>query len=287
MEHKDYYKTMGVAPTATDKEIKLAYRRLARKYHPDISKEANAEAHFKEVGEAYEALRDPKKRQAYDDYLQQVASRQREPHHYASENSGAQYQSEYDFFESLFGGKHPFRQHRDVSVDRQATLEISLEDASQGAVKEILYNQQTLRVKIPKGICSGQKIRLAGQGEPGINGGASGDLYLTLTIKKHPLFEVLNNDIYITLPVTPWEVALGANIAVPTLTGKVDLKIPPGSQGGQKLRLKGRGLAGHQPGDQYIILKIITPKPTTEAARALYEKMAEVMPMNPREAMGV
>lgn len=288
MSQKDYYKIMGVPQTATDKEIKLAYRRLARKYHPDISKEANAEAHFKEVGEAYEALKDPEKRKIYDRYLkegaaphQSHASSQWPPHGGNQAESG----SSYDFFESLFG-QNPFREPP-PSHDIQASMRISLEDAFHGAVKEIRLpgtqkGEQSLRVKIPPGVKSGQKIRLGGQG--GSHGSQRGDLYITLEVDKHPYFDVMGNDIYVTLPVSPWEVALGGTISVPTLAGKVDLKVPPGSQGGQTLRLKKRGLPG---GDQYVILKIVTPIPTTDTARALYEKMAKEMPLNPRVSMGV
>jgi len=146
---------------------------------------------------------------------------------------------------------------------------------------------QTLKVKIPAGVKSGQQIRLAGQGATGTHGGPRGDLYLTVNVMKHSVFDVLDNDVYLTLPITPWEAALGTTVVVPTLGGKIDLKIPASSQGGQKLRIKNRGLPGTTPGDQYVLLKIITPPAATEAAKELYQKMAEVMPFNPREKMGV
>ena len=297
MEHKDYYKVMGVPREATEKDIKLAYRRLARKYHPDISKEANAEEHFKEVGEAYEVLKDHEKRKVYDQYMSDLKFNQQSrasPHQQTWGESDAGQQSSYDFFESLFGGAH-FREPHPSGADLQGSIQVSLEEAFHGAVKEIHLSgmgnpatpDQTLRVKIPAGVKSGQKIRLSGKGQPGLSQGKRGDLYITIQVDKHRIFDVMGNDIYVTLPVTPWEVALGCSVAVPTLAGNVDLKIPAGSQGGQTLRLKQRGLPSSTPGDQYIILKIITPKPTTDSARELYKKMAEEMPLNPRAQMGV
>ncbi len=297
MEHKDYYKVMGLSSQATDKEVKLAYRRLARKYHPDISKEKDAEAHFKEVGEAYEVLKDPKKRQVYDQYMRDLELNQQarsSSHRQRANDSHAQHQSTYDFFESLFGAQ-PFQEQRPLNLDLHGSIQVSLEEAVHGVVKEIQLPgaphantpAQTLRVKIPAGVKSGQQIRLSGKGSVGMHPGERGDLYITIQIDKHPIYDVMGNDIYVTLPVAPWEVALGSTIAVPTLGGKVDLKIPEGSQGGQKLRLKKRGLPGAVPGDQYVILKIITPKPSTDAARELYKKMAEEMPINPRAQMGV
>ena len=294
MDHKDYYKVMGVPPEATEKEIKLAYRRLARKYHPDISKEKDAEEHFKEVGEAYEVLKDHEKRKVYDQYRRDLEMNRQARHSSPRHDRGASqqgHQSSYDFFESLFG-EQPFREQQTSGADLHGTIQVSLEEAFHGAMKEIHLpgvgeSSQMLRVKIPAGVKSGQKIRLSGKGQPGYSQGKCGDLYITLQVDKHPIFDVMGNDIYVTLPVTPWEVALGSTVAVPTLGGNVDLKIPAGSQGGQTLRLKQRGLPGSAPGDQYIILKIITPKPTNDSARALYQKMAEEMPLNPRAQMGV
>lgn len=301
---KDYYKIMGVSPNASEQEIKTAYRRLARKYHPDISKETNAEEQFKEMGEAYDILRDPKKRAEYDQYLknqqfyEQNQSRtgaQNKSYHQYSHNpdfNSTEFDS--DFFESLFGHA---RQHRQPmgGQDYQGKIIVSLEEAYKGTVKSIQVpsieantdKTQTLNVKIPPGVKSGQQIRLAGQGAPGSQGGPRGNIYLTVEVLKHHLFDVKDNDIYLTLPITPWEAALGTTIVVPTLSGKIDLKIPPGSQGGQKLRLKSRGLPGATPGNQYVLLKISTPPATSDEAKELYKKMAEVMPFNPRESMGV
>ncbi len=295
MDYKDYYKVMGVNRDASAKDIKTAYRRLARKYHPDISKEPQAEEKFKEVGEAYEVLKDPEKRKVYDQYgrdWEQGQRAQAASQGFAGENDNSNYQYSHDFFESLFGAAPHFRQQRQSGPDFHGNVSISLEEAYQGAVKELHLphaqaGRQTLKVKIPAGVKSGQQIRLAGKGGPGRAGAASGDLYLTVQVEKHPIFDVMGNDVYITLPIAPWEAALGSTVLVPTLGGKVDLKIPPGSQGGQTLRLKKRGLPGSTPGDQYILLKIIIPQPTTEAAKAFYKKMAEEMPFNPREKMGV
>jgi curved DNA-binding protein len=296
---KDYYKIMGVSPDASDKDIKTAYRKLARKYHPDISKEANAEEQFKEMGEAYEVLKDPVKRAEYDQYLKNREFNQNTRHSSRHTTAGQQHQYQgaqfdSDFFESLFGHSR-YQQHQPMSGQNyQGKINITLEEAFNGAVKSLQVpvdqgpetKMQTLNVKVPAGIKSGQQIRLAGQGGSGVNGGPRGDLFLTVDVMKHSLFDVMENDIYLTLPLTPWEAALGTTVVVPTLSGKIDLKIPPGSQGGQKLRIKNRGLPGATPGNQYVLLKIITPPASTEAAKALYRKMAEEMPFNPREQMG-
>ncbi|KTD31227.1 curved DNA binding protein DnaJ [Legionella moravica] len=295
---KDYYKIMGVSSDASDKDIKTAYRKLARKYHPDISKEPDAEEKFKEMGEAYEILRDPVKRAEYDQYIKNREFNQRAYQSTGHAGAGRSHQYEdvqfdSDFFESLFG--HSRYQHQPMTGQNyQGKMTISLEEAFNGVVKSVQVpvdqgsetKLQTLNVKIPAGIKSGQQIRLAGQGGSGINGGPRGDLFLTIEVMKHSLFDVMENDIYLTLPITPWEAALGTTVIVPTLSGKIDLKIPPGSQGGQKLRIKNRGLPGATPGNQYVLLKIITPPATSEAAKEVYKKMAEVMPFNPREKMG-
>ncbi|EHL32654.1 DnaJ C-terminal domain-containing protein [Legionella drancourtii] len=297
---KDYYKIMGLSQDASEKDIKLAYRRLARKYHPDISKETNAEEQFKEMGEAYEVLKDPVKRAEYDQYLKHkdAGGRGQQQSTWHTEHSGP-YQSQGtqfndDLFESLFGHSR-YQQQPMAGQDYQGKINISLEEAFHGTVKSIQIpvgqraqtTMQTLKVKVPAGVKSGQQIRLAGQGAPGFNGGPPGDIYLTIHVDKHPVFDVMDNDIYLTLPVTPWEAALGTTVTVPTLSGKIDLKIPASSQGGQKLRLKNRGLPGATPGNQYVLLKIVTPPAATEAATDLYKKMAEVMPFNPRDKMGV
>ena len=234
MDHKDYYKIMGVNPDASEKDIKTAYRKLARKYHPDISKEANAEERFKEMGEAYEVLKDKTKRREYDMYLKNREFNQNQQHHYANNGGGSsphyqQYQGgdfDSDLFESLFGHARQQQNRPRAGHDYQGKIAISLEEAFNGATKSLQVpvenspgKTQTLNVKIPAGVKSGQQIRLAGQGAAGNNGGPKGDLYLTVDVMKHPLFDVLENDIYLTLPITPWEAALGTTIVVPTLSG--------------------------------------------------------------------
>jgi len=303
MEYKDYYNIMGVPRTAQADEIKRAYRKLARKYHPDVSKESGAEEKFKELGEAYEVLKDPQKRAAYDQLGAnwQAGQEFRPPPGWAPPEwegvagGAGGFGDASDFFEFLFGGgqggmhrsthRHGFARRGE---DYHSKIQISLPEAYHGGVKEIqLTGQQgqrrLLKVKIPPGIKSGQQIRLPHQGAPGMGKGEKGDLYLEIEVQKHPFFDMIGNDIYCSLPVTPWEAALGATVTVPTLGGKVGLKIPPGSQGGQKLRLKGRGLPGTKGGDQYVILKIVIPQPATDSAKALYTQMAQEMPFNPRE----
>lgn len=295
---KNYYKIMGISQEASEKEIKMAYRKLARKYHPDISKEPQAEERFKEMGEAYEVLKDPIKRAEYNQYLKNQEFIHRQNKQSTDHRKGSyQFQGGHfdsDFFESLFGHAR-YQQPPMAGGNYEGKISISLEEAFHGTIKNLQVpveqeaetKMQTLQVKIPAGIKSGQQIRLAGQGAPGISGGPRGDVYLTVEVMKHPWFDVMDNDIYFTLPITPWEAALGATVVVPTLGGKIDLKIPPSSQGGQKLRIKNRGLPGKVPGNQYVLLKIITPPATTETAKELYQKMAQMMPFNPREKMGV
>ncbi len=294
---KDYYKIMGVSQDASEKDIKMAYRKLARKYHPDISKEPDAEERFKEMAEAYEVLKDPKKRSEYDQYLKYKEFNPQSDGftgRRTQEQPFQEFHFDSDFFETLFGHSR-YQQQPMTGQNYHGKITISLEEAYHGAVKNLQVpveqgtetKIQTLKVKIPAGVKSGQQIRLAGQGGSGSGGGARGDLYLTVEVMKHPIFDVMENDIYLTLPITPWEAALGATVVIPTLAGKIDLKIPPGAQGGQKLRIKNRGLPGSPPGNQYVLLKIITPPAQTEEAKALYKKMAEVMPYNPRKTMGV
>ena len=296
MSQRDYYQVMGLSREASAKDIKTTYRRLARKYHPDLNKESNAEAQFKALGEAYEVLKDPVKRRAYDQGArEEQAFHQQQQAHQTQANhqgfyGGMSDTMNADLFESLFGGGR-FRDAKQAGADIQGTLHVSLEEAYHGTMKMIDLPSanagvQRLNVNIPAGIKSGQPIRLAAQGAPGFAGGPKGDLYLTIEVDKHPLFDVMGNDIYLTLPMTPWEAALGTTIKVPTLGGSVELKIPPGSQGGQTLRLKKRGLQGKVPGDQYVLLKIMIPTPKTEADKACYQTMASLMPFDPREKWG-
>jgi curved DNA-binding protein len=294
-ENKDYYAVMGLKRDATEKDIKLAYRRLARKYHPDLNKEPDATEKFKELGRAYEVLKDPKKREAYDKYGQnwdqpQPSQQQGHPFYtHQSDAGGAGFEMDEDFLASLFG--HQRRHASAAGQDYHADITLSLEEAFKGTTRQLQIptqhlGTQTLNVKIPAGVRQGHKIRLAGQGAPGFNQGPRGDLLLTVHFHPHPLYEVKDQNLYLTLPVTPWEAALGSTIQVPTLGGTVDLKIPPGSQSGQKLRLKGRGLPGKTASDQFILLKVVLPPANTETAKKLYQQMAETMPFNPRSHMG-
>lgn len=313
MEYKDYYATMGVPRTASADDIKKAYRKLARKYHPDVSKEANAEEKFKEVQEAYEVLKDSKKRGAYDQLGSQWQGGQefRPPpgwQVYTDFGDGGSFEGGglggfSDFFESIFGGRGAHRgraaPHHEFShrgSDQNAKITVSLEEAFNGAAKAVNLQVpemdahgrvhqkiKTLKINIPKGVTSGQQLRLTGQGMPGIGHAPAGDLFLEIDIAPHRLFTLQGKDVYLTIPITPWEAALGAKIKIPTLAGPVDMKIAENSQSGQKLRLKGRGLPAKEPGDQYALLQIMTPSANTSSQKELYTKMAEEMPFNPRE----
>jgi curved DNA-binding protein len=309
-EYKDYYKIMGVARDVSQDELKRVYRRLARKYHPDVSKEANAEARFKEVQEAYEVLKDPQKRAAYD----QLGSNWRQGQEFRPppdwgqnfEFSGGAFGEEggfSDFFSSLFGqrpgggrarggGARGFAMAGD---DQVASIEIDLEDSFRGGTQTIelkgpqmgndgrvTVQPRTLKITIPAGIIEGQRIRLSGQGSPGQGGGPSGDLYLEVKFRPHRLFQAEGRDVTLTLPIAPWEAALGATVPTPTLAGTVDLRIPPNAKSGQRLRLKGRGLPGSTPGDQYVVLKIVLPPADSPQARELFERMQRELPFDPR-----
>lgn len=285
MEFKDYYQVLGVESTAGEAEIKTAYRRLARKYHPDVSKEAGAEERFKAVNEAYEVLRDAEKRAQYD----QLRSRGFRPGEQFQtppgyHGSGPEYGFDYgegagfsDFFESLFGGRARGARGgapAEPGSDLQARLAISLELAYAGGTQRIDVNGKTLEVKIPAGVRPGQVIRLTGQGNRGR--ARNGDLRLEIEYRAHPAFEVDGRNILYVLSVAPWEAALGATLAVPTLGGSVELKVPADSDSGRKLRLRGRGLPGTPPGDQIVELEIRTPRVASDAQRALYRQMANV-----------
>jgi curved DNA-binding protein len=310
MEYKDYYKTLGVARDAPQDEIKRAYRRLARKFHPDVSKEPDAEARFKEINEANEVLHDPEKRTAYDALGSNWRAGQdfrpppgAQPGHYEF-HFGPDEAAEFsDFFSSIFGRDFhagPQEQRRRRGQDQTVRIAIDLEDAYRGGTRQLRMDipeigpdgrvtsrTRTLNVRIPAGVTHGRQIRLAGQGAPGINGGHAGDLYLEVEISPHRLFTSDGKDIHLKLPIAPWEAALGGSVSVPTLGGTVNLKVPPGSQSGQRLRLKGRGLPGDPPGDELVILEIVAPPATTDAAKAAYREMAERLHFNPRAEMGV
>jgi curved DNA-binding protein len=341
MEFKDYYAVLGVERDAAQDEIKRAYRKLARKYHPDVSQEADADARFKELGEAYEVLKDPEKRLAYDrigqgqragedfrpppdwdtgfefrggGYTQPGYSRGGYSEEGYSQEDSAAFS---DFFESLFGQRRGARSggfqssgfessgfgqgafggagHSGRGEDHHAKVSIALEDAYSGATRTLTLQsgeigaddrlrprQRTLKVRIPKGVKQGQRIRLAGQGEPGPRGGSAGDLYLEIEFDPHQRYRVEGRDVTLTLPVAPWEAALGTTITVPLPEGSVELKIPPGSQSGRRLRLKGRGIPGEPPGDCFVALEVVLPAATSDEIKAAYRQLAAVADFNPR-----
>lgn len=307
MEYKDYYKILGIKRDANEADIKKAYRRLARKYHPDVSKESDAEQRFKEVGEAYEVLKDPEKRNAYDQLGANWKAGQefRPPPGWEQFDFGGfgnQAGSFHntsgfsDFFDSLFGGGfaqaaggfsqaaggagHSFRQ---AGQDQNASIDVSIQDAYHGASKTIrLSNGKSLQVKIPVGITSGKKIRLSGQGSPGINGGPSGDLFLEVNVVNDANFELQGKDVYVNLNITPWEAALGEKVHVQTLSGPVEITIPAGSQSGRKMRLAGKGLPGSPAGNLYVRLNIATPPAKTKEEKSFYEQMKNQFRFDPR-----
>lgn len=287
MQFKDYYQVLGVEPTAGDAEIKTAYRRLARKYHPDVSKEAGAEDKFKGVNEAYEALRDPQKRQAYDQLRSQgyrPGEEFRPPPDFGRGGAGSpgfDFEEVFgsdgssggfsDFFEGLFGRRaHPGASARGPRppTDTRAKVSVPLQAVYDGGSVRLGLNGKQLDVRVPKGVRPGQVIRLAGQGDGG------GNLLLEVEYAAHPQFEVDGRNIIYALPVAPWQAALGATVSVPTLGGAVELKIPADSEAGRKLRLRGRGLPGTPTGDQIVELEITAPRAVNERQRTVYRMLA-------------
>jgi len=312
VEFKDYYQTLGVDKTASLADIKKAYRKLVRQYHPDVSKHKDAEAKTKELNEAYEVLGDAEKRAAYDELGRAPRGAQggfQPPPDWGTQFdfSGAEGS---DFFSDLFA--HVGRGRRGAAgagaggggfrmpgEDIHAAITIELRDAYQGATRTIslrvpqqdeqgrvTMQDKTLSVNIPKGVTPGQQLRLGGQGQPGFGGGASGDLYLEIQLAPDARYRVEGTQVYQDVPVAPWEAALGASIPVATPSGTVEVTVPPGSQSGRKLRLKGRGIPASQPGDLYLILDVVLPPATSDKARALYEQMARELAFNPRERIG-
>ena len=317
MEFKDYYHILGVARGATGDEIKRAYRRLARKYHPDVSKEPEAEGRFKEVGEAYEVLKDPEKRSAYDQLGADWKTGQefRPPpdwnqgfEFHGGTFTGADGAGFSDFFESLFGrggsftpgfGGYADRAFHARGEDTFAKVLIDLEDSYQGAIRVLTLKhteagpdgrphirERNIKVRIPKGVHQGQHIRLPKHGGAGVGKGEAGDLYLEVAFRPHPFYHAQGRDVSLDLPVAPWEAALGAQVTVPTPEGPVTLKVPAGSSAGRKLRLKGRGIPGQPPGDLYAVLQIALPPADSQAARAAYRELEKAQPFNPRAHLG-
>ena len=317
MEFKDYYAVMSVDKSATPDEIKRAHRKLARKYHPDVSKEKDAEARFKELAEAYDVLKDPEKRAAYDRLGANYkagqefqpppdwAGSQPERGGYAQSFQDGDGQDHSAFFDSLFRGMDrgqgtgQQRSHEAFDMhgqDQHAKIQIDIEDSYKGVTRTLQLRVQaegsdgrprlddrTIEFAIPKGIRAGQHIRLAAQGGPGMGNGSPGDLYLDVEINPHPLYRTDGYDVLMDLPIAPWEAALGAEVVAPTPTGQVEIKIPAGSVSGRKLRVKGRGLPGKTPGDFYFVLKIMQPIASSDADKRAYaELQAAFMTYNPR-----
>lgn len=311
MEFKDYYKILGVDPDASDKEIKSTYRKLARKYHPDVSEEEDAEERFKAVVEAYEVLKDEDKRAEYDTLRQYGGERFEPPPGWQGAASGAgggEYEGGFsDFFESVFaraghGSQQGFsrRDFAQRGEDIEMTLPVFLEEAYRGEARTITYQvpsfdeqgqfaqqTKTLNVKIPAGVTTGERIRLQGQGGPGIGEAPPGDLYLEIRIAQHPLYEVEGVNLLLTLPISPWEAALGCKVTVPTLDGKINLSVPAASQNGQRLRVGGKGLGkAGKHGDLLVILAISMPSSTSPEESVLWQQLSEQSSYNPREHWG-
>jgi curved DNA-binding protein len=300
---RDYYEALGVSRDASQDEIRAAYRRLARTYHPDVNKEPGAEDRFKEISEAYEVLRDPEKRERYDRLGPNWQSGQDVSGASGFEGfrgggggfedvrvdfGGGDFS---DFFEGLFGGRGAGRRRGGGGFgggfsarggDLEAVLELSLEEAARGGRRRIsLGDGRDFEVEIPPGVRDGQRIRLSGEGQPGPGGGPPGDLFLRVRVRPDERFRVEGRDLYTDVPVTPWEAALGAQIEIETLDATAQLKVPAGSSTGRKLRLRGQGLAG---GDLYAVVQIHVPKRLSTRERELFEKLAEVSDFNPRRS---
>jgi curved DNA-binding protein len=306
VKYQDYYQILGVPREADTADIKKAYRKLARKYHPDVNQQAGAEENFKQINEAYEVLKDSDKRQAYDRFGSDWKHGQQfegagvggfGQGGYAGGGMGGDFS---DFFESVFNGGgfrqgqgSPFQQGPRArprrGADLSLKLDITLEEAWAGGAKTIQFARSTdnsemkkLKINIPKGVRSGQKIRLARQGQTAPAGGEAGDLLLEMNIVPHRMFRLDDRDVILRLPVTPWEAALGSTLKVPTLSGSVELKIKPGMQSGQKMRLKGKGMPGTPPGDQFVEIMIHTPPADSESEQQFYADMQARFEFNPR-----
>lgn len=306
MKYKDYYNILGVERTADDADIKKAYRKLARRYHPDVSKEPGAEAKFKEISEAYQALKDAEKRAAYDQLGKHSPGQDfRPPPGWQQEFGGTSFAADdidlADLFASLRGSRHRGDHGgRTISMpgqDYEVTVHITLEQAVQGTKVDldltmpeydsngILYRApHSFKVHIPKGATDGQRLRLPGKGGKGFNGGRDGDLYINVVLHPHTLYRVSGHDLYLDLPLAPWEAVLGTTVQVPTPNGPVRLKVPPGTQAGQQLRLRNRGLpkSTNGEGDLFALVQIVLPTVTNEHERMLFKQLASKSTFNPR-----
>jgi curved DNA-binding protein len=292
MKYKDYYKILGLQRGASEDEVKKAYRKLARKYHPDVSKEANAKERFQEVSEAYETLRDKEKRAAYDSL--------------GSFRPGQDFRPPPDWFDRFGAGRTEDLRGVDLSElfesmgifgragrrsrgafpgeDYEVAVRLTLEEAFRGAERNVQLDGRSFTARIPRGATDGQRLRLRGKGGPGVNGGPAGDLYLQIALEPHALYRASGHDLEIEVPLAPWEAALGAQVEVPTLEGRVTMKVPPGSRAGQKLRLAGKGLPkpGGGAGDLYAALTIAVPATLTEREKALFEELRQSSRFDPR-----
>jgi curved DNA-binding protein len=296
MKYKDYYKILGVERGASEQDIKKAYRKLARKYHPDVSKEANAKEKFQEVSEAYETLRDKEKRAAYDslgsfrpgqdfrpppDWFDRFGTGRAEDLHGVDLG---------EIFESMgiFGRAQRRSRRSFAGEDFEVPVRLTLEEASRGTERTVQLDGKAFTARIPRGATDGQRLRLRGKGGPGMNGGPAGDLYLQIALEPHPLYRVSGHDLDIDVPLAPWEAALGAEVEIPTLEGHVKMKVPAGSKTGQKLRLAGKGLPkpGGGAGDLYAVLSIAVPGTLTERERELYDELRKTSRFNPRIRFG-
>ncbi|HEV7431827.1 MAG TPA: DnaJ C-terminal domain-containing protein [Steroidobacteraceae bacterium] len=307
MKFKDYYASLGLERGASDNDIKKAYRKLAHKYHPDVSKEAGAEAKFKEIAEAYQTLKDPEKRAAYDRLGSHAPGEEfRPPPDWGPQPSGPEESFEgidlADLLASLAGGRGRGGRGAGARMsfrgeDYDLRTAISIEQAYQGTLIELNISvperdaegrmqriPKSLQVRVPKGATDGQRLRLAGKGGRGVNGGPDGDLYLTISLQPHRLYRADGHDLYLDLPLAPWEAALGASVEVPTPGGAVQMKIPAGTAAGQTLRLAGRGLPRPKSGsgDLYVVAKLVMPKSTTERERQLLKELADTSSFAPR-----
>ncbi len=307
LDFQDYYKTLGIAKTATQKEVQAAYRKLARKMHPDVNKEPDAEKKFKAINEAYEVLKDPEKRKQYD----QLGANWRQGENYSPppewgtggfnfgdqegfdfSGSGGQFS---DFFETLFGrGRRQKTGPQGAGTggfvmkgsDQEGDIELTLEDVYFGGSRTFQHQGREIKVNIKAGTVEGSRLRLTGQGSPGIGGGPPGDLYLRILIRPHPVFQINGNDLSADIVLTPWEAALGGRVEMKTMDGPVNLTIPPGVQPGQRLRLKGKGMPRREggKGDLYAVVKVAVPSKLTDREKELMEELGRISTFNPRQA---
>ena len=315
MKFKDYYEILGLARTATADEIKKAYKKLAHQFHPDISKDPAGEAKFKEVGEAYATLKDKEKRAAYDDLGRHSAGEDfRPPPNWAGSQASHGFQGAQgysfddidlaDLFASFSQGQHQSQRHTQQQAqaipgqDYELAAQISLDDAYHGTTLDLSFSvpeydaegqlkrmPHAFKARIPKGMTNGQKMLLRGKGGKGFNGGKDGNLYLNISFTPHKLFSALNHDLYIDVPLSPWEAALGATVKVPTMSGAVNLKIPAGAKSGQKMRISKRGLPKHnqEHGDLFAVTQIVVPSNLSDKERELFNELASASSFNPRE----